>query len=60
MPKFKQDNQKKLLNGCSSTLEFFLEKHIYIFFWSDDTMFSSLIENALKIFKLEKNLNDFF
>ena len=27
MPKFEQDNQKKLLNGHSSTLEFFLVKH---------------------------------
>ena len=28
MPKFEQDDREKLLNGCSSTLEFFLIKHI--------------------------------
>ena len=31
MPKFEKDGQKKLLDGCSTTLEFFLVKHIYIF-----------------------------
>ena len=31
MPKFEQDDQKKLLDGCSTTLEFFLVKYIYIF-----------------------------
>ena len=29
-PKFEQDDQKKLFDGCSTTLEFFLVKHIYI------------------------------
>ena len=54
MPKFEQDDQKKLLDGCCITLEFFLVKHNYIFFWSADTIFSNLTKNALKIFKLEK------
>ena len=55
MPKFEQDDQKKLLDGCSTTLEFFLVKSTFIFlFWSADTIFSNLTKNALKIFKLEK------
>ena len=53
-PKFEQDVQKELLNGCSSTLEFFLVKYIYILFWSADNIFSILTKNALQIFKLEK------
>ena len=55
MPKFEQDDQKELLDGCCTTLEFFLVKHIHIYFWSDDTIFSKLTKNALKIFKLEKS-----
>ena len=54
MPKFEQDDQKKLLDGCCTTLEFFLVKHIYIFFLSADIIFSKLTKNALKIFKLER------
>ena len=32
MPKFVEDDQKKLLDGCNSTLEFFLVKHINFVF----------------------------
>ena len=54
MSKFEQDIQKKLLNGCRSTFEFFLLMHIDILFWSIDTIFGNLTKNALKFFKLEK------
>ena len=55
MPKFDLDNQNKLLDGCSSTLEFFLVKHIYIFFLvTVNIIFSTLTKNALEISKLEK------
>ena len=56
MPKFEQVDQKKHLNGCSSTLEFFLVKHILILFWSGDIIFSTLTKNALKMFKLDQNI----
>ena len=52
MPKFEQDDQIKLLDGYSLILEFFLIKHIIIF-WLDDAIFSDLIKNALKFLKLE-------
>ena len=55
MPKFEQDDQKKLLDGCCTTLEFFLVMHIYIFVLVNaDNIFSNLTKNALKNFKLEK------
>ena len=54
MPKFEQDDHKKLLNDCSLILEHSLVKHNYIYFWSIDTIFSILTKNALQIFKLEK------
>ena len=54
MPKFEQDDQKRLLDGCSSTLEFFFVKNIYVFFSSIDTIFNNLTKNALNNFKLEK------
>ena len=56
MPKFEQDDQKKLLDGCSTTLEFFLVKHIFILLWLDDNSFSNLTENTLRIIKLEKKI----
>ena len=54
MPKFEQADQKTLLHGCSTTLEFSLVQHIYIYFWSIDTVFSNLTKNALKFSELEK------
>ena len=54
MPKFEQDNQKKLLDGCSSTLGIFLVKKVILLFWLDDIIFNTLTKNALKNFKLEK------
>ena len=48
MPKFEQDDQKKLFDGCSSTLEFFLE--------STFLKISILTKNVLKNFELEKGL----
>ena len=56
MPKFEQNDQKKLLDGCRTTLEFFLVKHIYIFVLVADTIFNNLTKNALKIFKLVKKI----
>ena len=56
MPKFEQDDQQKLVVGYCTSLEFLLVKHIYIFFWSADTICSNFTKNALLIFKLDKNL----
>ena len=42
------------LDGCSSTLEISLVKHVCIFFWSIDIIISNLTKNTLKIFKLKK------
>ena len=50
---------KILLDGCSSTLENFLVKHIYILFWSVDTISSILTKNALKKILMEKKFNFF-
>ena len=44
---------KKSLDGCSSTLEFLLVKHIYMYFWSTIIKFSDLTKNVVKNFKLE-------
>ena len=55
MKKFQSLNKmtkKKLLDGCCTTLEFFLVKHIYIYIYIlADTIFSNLTKNALKILK---------
>ena len=48
--------QKKLLNGCYSTLEFFLVECIYVFYWVRYIIFSILTKNALKNFKLKKKV----
>ena len=50
MPKFEQDDQKKNLDGCSSTQEFFSFK----FFWSTDTVVSALTKNSLKFSNWKK------
>ena len=61
MPKFEQDNHPKLVDGCCTSFEFLLRKHISILFGSTDTLCRNLTKNALLIFKLDKtHLNNGF
>ena len=44
-----------MLDGCSSTLEFFLVKYMFVFlFQSSDTKFNDLNNYPIKILKLKK------
>ena len=36
---FELGHQNRLLDGCSSVLKFFLEKHVYEILWSSDIAF---------------------
>ena len=55
--KFELSHQKKVLDECSSTLEFFLVKYVHISFWSADVIFSTLMKNTWKI-KIQKKVEN--
>ena len=50
MPKLEKEDPKKLLDGCCRTVECFLVQHVYILFWSNDTVLSTFTKNAIKNF----------
>ena len=60
MPKFEQDDQI-LLDGCSTTLEFFLVKHIYIFVLVNSYYIYYSDKECTKNFQMgKKKINNFF
>ena len=46
--KFELSHQKKVLDECSSTMEFFLVKYVNVLFLSMDVLFSTLMKNTWK------------